>query len=568
MFNVDAFNNDMQKRSVPGSAAQFAGGVGSGKRATLYVFTPSMIPQQILRPYKYDFNENLIDEIVSARETMQQSTAPNGLGLRSANINGAILPNPVGIPLDTATLSNQWTFVLIIDATPPSFDARRVIQSPTSRIIATGFCSDEPVNIMTGTPNPHATLMFTKSNMTYVTPTIGARGMSADLRNGHDTDVVSELNAMMTPSTDLYLGTPQDVRSVSSTGPDGEVYGSYGELCLNNTKEGQAAHLLNGQLKTPKIQLGQLVGALDSSITFAEARDTGFSSPLTPGKYGASVEEIAEAAFNENVMGSNEMLPMNGLDTSHPMQMGNLMYIFPDLEIVPFQIPMTSPWDTTPQDAMTVRNSMSSMLSASLSNLVPSCGLAHIFFRYASYNQTGPMTFMSNGKGMWEIINYGTLVECDPRQQESCITLFQEYFWMELVPILKLVHGDFDLMAYVDASGYILIDLNYKDDFNSEIGTGFYETSSRLGGFTNPMLADFGTLNHNATQLQSLVTNAIGRKIGIAGAQKPLFESNPTMDGSNGYKMNAFVGNNTMPAANPYKLPPQTQPERDYSNLI
>ena len=93
MFNVDAFNNDMAKRSVPGSAAQFS--LGGGKRATLYVFTPSLIPQQILRSYKYDFNGNLVDDIIRGREIMQRhkncGVAPNGLGMNTASINSAIV---------------------------------------------------------------------------------------------------------------------------------------------------------------------------------------------------------------------------------------------------------------------------------------------------------------------------------------------------------------------------------------------------------------------------------------------------------------------------------------------
>jgi hypothetical protein len=265
--------------------------------------------------------------------------------------------------------------------------------------------------------------------------------------------------------------------------------------------------------------------------------------------------------FNENVIGSHSLLPKNSIDTSRPISMDNLMYLFPDLEIVPFEIPMTSPWDATPQDEMTARNSMSSMLSASLSNLVPSCGLAHIFFRYASYMQNGPNTFIQNGEGVWEIINFGTLVECDQRRQEGCVRMFQEYFLMELVPILKLVRGDFDLMAYVDASGYILIDLNYKDDFHRQLGEGFYETSSRLGGFINPMLTDLNTLNHNATQLEALVTNTIGRKMGIAGSQYPLFESQPepVMTGS----VNGII---TPQTAQPSLAPLSSS--FDYSSLI
>ena len=565
MFNVDNFTNDMSKRSVPQSASLFG---GNGKRAILYVFTPSMIPQQILRPYKYDFNGNLIDEIVSARDKLAQSVAPNGLGMTSANVNGAILPNPNGIPLDMGTLSSQWTFVLIIDTVPPAYNDRTVLHSPTRRIIATGFCSDEPINKYTNTINPNAVLMFTKSNMTYVTPSYGEAGHASKIRNASDLDVVSELNAMIAPTTPLYVGTPQDIRGAVSAGVNGETFGTYGDLCLNNIKQDQNAKLISGQLKTPKAQLGDITRAIDHAINFAMNTQECVQNPLMP----SSLEDPADLAkdtFNTNVRGSVEMLPRNSIDTSKPMSMGNLTYIFPDLEVVPCEIPVASAWDTTTQDAMTARNSMSSMLSASLSALVPSCGLSDIMFRYASYTHAGPSAFDFN-QGTWEILKFNTLVECSPRVQQANVEMFEHYFETQLVPILKLIRGDFDLMAYIDVCGYILIDLNYKADFGQQLGSGFYETSSRLGGFINPMVMDLDTINHNSIQLDALVTGTIGKKIGFAGMSRPLFESEPEefygLNGGNGI-MHQPVAYDT-PNTHSHQPAAPSMPRGDYSNLL
>ena len=199
--------------------------------------------------------------------------------------------------------------------------------------------------------------------------------------------------------------------------------------------------------------------------------------------------------------------------------------MFPNIDIVPFEIPIASAWDATPQDTMTARNSMSSMLSASLSNLVPSCGLANIMFRYSSYAQAGP-GMINHGQGVWKIENYGMLVESPPYKQESAITMFKNYFEMELAPILKVVRGDFDLLAYVDVMGYILIDLVFKDDYlTMNQHEGFYETSSRLGGFMNPMVADLGILHHNAIQLDTLVADTINKKLGPEAYFKPIIET-------------------------------------------
>ena len=523
MFNTEAFQHDMQQRSVPGTASQFAA-VDSGKRATLYLFTPSIIPGQILRPYQYNFNGNMVDQIISAKEKMTCAVAPNGLGLSSDLVNTSILPTTTGIPINTSGLQNQWTFVLVADTSPLAAQRRSAL-SPTTRVIATGFCSEEPVNIHTGTPNPRSVLMFTKTNTTYVTSQMGQFGVQNQITNASDLDIVSEINGQLA-SQDLFVATPQDIRSTvfsSGMGSDGQMVGAYGELSLNNVKQGESGKLISGDLKTPKIQLGNIMQALDRSIDYTTALNDGISSGIGPSVM-PDTADMAKAMFDQNVAGSRQVLPRSGLDTSKPISMQELCYLFPNIDIVPFEIPAASAWDATPQDTMTARNSMSSMLSASLSNLVPSCGLSNIMFRYSSYATTGPG--MTCGMGVWKIENYGMLVECPPIKQENAIKQFQNYFEMELAPILKCVRGDFDLLAYVDVMGYILIDLVFKDDYlTMNQHEGFYETSSRLGGFLNPMVADIGVLNHNAIQLETLVTDTIGKKLGPSNFFKPIIET-------------------------------------------
>lgn len=521
MFNAQTFQHDMQQRSVPGSMSHFV--ADPGKRATLYLFTPSIIPNQVLRPYQYNFNGNLVDEIISAKEKMTCAVAPNGLGLNSELVNKSILPTAGGIPLNTTGLQTQWTFVLVADTSPdPSI--RRSALSPTTRIIATGFCSEEPVNIHTNTPNPRAVLMFTKTNTTYITPKMGQFGVTNQITNASDLDIVSEMNSQIT-NQDLFLATPQDIRStVFSGGPEGMPVGAYGELCLNNIKQGESSKLVSGDLKTPKYQLGTIMQALDRSVDYATAMNDGISSGIGPSVM-PDITDTARAMFDQNVAGSRQMLPRSGIDTSKPVAMQDLLYMFPNIDIVPFEIPIASAWDATPQDTMTARNSMSSMLSASLSNLVPSCGLANIMFRYSSYAQAGP-GMINHGQGVWKIENYGMLVESPPYKQESAITMFKNYFEMELAPILKVVRGDFDLLAYVDVMGYILIDLVFKDDYlTMNQHEGFYETSSRLGGFMNPMVADLGILHHNAIQLDTLVADTINKKLGPEAYFKPIIET-------------------------------------------
>ena len=557
MFNYENFEHDLTNRSVPMQNATLE--TGNGKKATLFVFSPSIMPTQVLRPYVYNFTPNLVDELVESKSSMQKAIAPNGLGLLSQNMKTAILPDVNGIPIDTATMSNQWTFVLIIDAIPPNSN-RTAIMSPTSRVISTGFCSEEPVNPITKTLNPNAVLMFTKTNTSYITHGMGTTGVSTDVSNASDLDVVSELNGMVTPGTDLFIGTPQDIRSMISNSPDG-MTGVYGELCLSNAKADQDGRLISNTLKTPMIQLGNIATALDQAVDFSMARSDSIMSPLVD-KLEDPVE-IAKAMFDGNVRGSTELQPRNSLDVTKPMTIQQLMYIFNGaLEVYPFQINPSNPWDSTPQDIMSPRNQMSSMISASLSNLVPAMGIANITFRYAS---SVPNSFMSaiNTKGVWEIYNAVMIVPTNPAKEEASLKLFMEYFEMELTPIVRLVNGEFDLLCHVDMSGSVLLDLIYRDDpYSHQLGQGFYDTSCRLGGFLNPMIGSLDTINHNATQLDSLITDTLCKKIGPSKFMRPIIENEP--NNGAGY----FPSQQTHNVFGQTQMTVPNQIKPDYSNII
>lgn len=521
MFNTQAFLNDVHNQSIPGVAAKFTPG-STNKRALLYVFTPSLIPMQMLRSYRYNFTENLVDELLSrSDDSLQQTVAPNRLGLNSAAVNSAIMPSANGVMLNTSSWSSQWTFVLIIDTQPTQSGDRIALASPMTRIIATGFCTEEPVNPATKTINPNAVLMFTKTNTTYVTPSYGATGIITDVSNASDTDIVSELNGQMANGTDLYMGSPQDIRSMVTADPTGGMVGAYGSLCLSNVKAGDSNRMVDRRMSTPKIQLGNIMQAIDSSVSFASASNSGLNSPLSPTQFWSDPVALAKSSFDQNVAGSNTLQPNSGIDTSMPMTMGQLTYLFGQIDVVPIKLPAASPWDSTSQDAMTARNSMSSLVSASLSNLVPSCGLANIFFTYQSFTKIGPSMIDPN-HGCWKIEDYGMLVQTTREKERAAIELLEKYFEMELVPVLKLVRGDFRIMCYCDCCGYILVDLCYTADQNMNFQEAFYETTSRLGGFINPMIADLETLNHNATQLDQMVSRIISDKLGPGEYARPI----------------------------------------------
>lgn len=524
MFNYDLFSQEIGKQQVSTSELNI-----DGRSAKLYVFTPTYLPEQVLRSYKYNFNPQLIEDILESGEQMSRAVAPNEKGITSPAINSAIIPSTDGLLLDTNFYNNLWTFVLVVDMDPIQYGLRTANQGPNTRFIASGYCiHDEPINPATGTINPNSVLHFTKSNTTRITHAIGPTGIGSNIANVNDMDIVTATTSQLYPNgSDMCINTPGDITHAASTydrSGNAEIIVSYGALSLSNITKNDTARQIPGLLKTPKMQLGNILRSLDSGVEYSKLHEDGDRVTTDIPGYSNVLQDpydMAKETFQRQATGSGMHAPVRaGIDTTRPMLMQQLVSIFPSLEIIPFHVPTQGSWDVSPQTAMSPRNMMSSMLASSLTNLAPSCGLGHIAFRYCSY--TKPSLYSNDYEGVWQIYDYRTLVPCDSNKQGKCITQFQMYVESELFPMIRCLRGEFDLFAHVNINGEVLIDLNYVDDGASVPGSGFYTTSARLGGLINPMIAPSELVNHNAIQLTNLADTLLTNKLSINMFDRPI----------------------------------------------
>ena len=546
MFDFQKFTNDIQPYGLRKDAFAWHDQM---KNAMLYVFSPNLVPTQVLRPYQYNFTGNLVDALSQTRDTLRKVIQqPEGTPLAN-EINKAILPNPNGIPIDTQTISQQWSFVLIADSQHPSANSRLQTASPVVRTIATGYCTEEPINPVTGTVNPNAVLMFTKTSVTTVVPKIGPAGMHTKEICNNDIDLVDDRLGMLTNQT-LFSSTPRDlVRGFSYDQLNNEQISMPGEACLSNAR-GEGAKMISNNLNTPIMQLGDIVQAVGAGIDVAETTAAGTTSAYTPSQMQDPMD-VALDNFKLSVPGSDVVLMRGSVDTSHPMTMHQLMVMYPTLNVFRVPVPAVNSWDSSPQDVQTKRNAMSSMLAASMSNLLAGSGLASIAFRYDSY--AGMSQFgLGDKNGVFHPLSWSTIVQCDDAAQANAVNLFKMLFIRNLVPVVRTLGGEFVLMCSIDIVGHILIDLIYRDEVGLNPGEGWYETSGRLGGFVSPMVADIDTFNTNAQQLTALAHNVAGNHLLVNPdfQFRPVINANP-MD-------EQFSG---LPPAGPIPSAPQQIPQ-------
>lgn len=484
-------------------------------KATLHLFSPKVLPAQVLRPYVYNFTPKFVDDVMSITGgSLQAAVAPMGAGIISDSVNQAILPDVNGVLLDTYTINNQWSFVLILDDSPINRGMRNAMPGPTVRMVCTGYTNTEPINPLTGTLNPNAVLIFTNTAVTYLTSDVGQFGTQRKYQCSTNSDFVGELNAQLS-NEPLFIGTPGDIAANVTTvmGENGEpeVIGDYGSMALSNEKVDTPSRSVSTTLSSPKHQLGAIMASVDGAINSVDNHDWLRSSIIaeTPDNH----YDVAKNYFKQNAPGSNNSLPKIGLDTSRPLTISEVEFHYGVINVGLHRVPNESTWGVSPQDTQTVRNQMSSMIAASISSYLPGCCLSDIAFRYCSWTRADMFSTVNNG--VWQIMQYHNLINVTPQEEKSNIQTFQSVCETQLFPILKSVHGEFDLMVYCNSAGEIVVDLLYLDDRNQlNPGEGFYETNSRLGGLTNPMVAGFDNINHNVTQLHGITDILIGKKLG------------------------------------------------------
>lgn len=51
-----------------------------GPQATLFLFSPKLLPTQVLRSYAYNLTPQFYNDVVGRASTLQEAVAPNGAG--------------------------------------------------------------------------------------------------------------------------------------------------------------------------------------------------------------------------------------------------------------------------------------------------------------------------------------------------------------------------------------------------------------------------------------------------------------------------------------------------------
>ena len=488
--------------------AQFAG-ASIQEQAIMLVYSPKIIPDQILRPNIYNFTQEVIEGFQQDKELVDRGVSPNFRN--NDKLHSAILPSTDGLSVNTNALSQYWTFVVLLDVKESSFSNLAI--APKQRIIALGYFDQEPFypGSLTSNPipNPNAIMMFT-NRMTIAAPTttLSARGHNANVfvKTSYDT-VGQHVNGHI--ATPMFAMTPADLRSACTLVPDPQDQDPFVIHPTHQSHQDIAVYLDGGALgnsnqislmshihKSPRHQLAEIESAFNRAQNALEY-DGGLSSILESS--GETFDGLD--TFDRTLPGRKQISGDNVLDPSQgcsvPTLLTDFLKTYENLVVQPIQIQRTSQWDVRPQTIASVETVMSSLLIPAVQSMANGLGLSTISFRYCSYNPEGMSL-----DGVWEIIAAHLVVnDNDTDDVKRVAGRFMRLFEETVTPILRAQYGEFEVLIYHDMLGQTLADLRYLD--NASHG-GFVEVPNQYSSFLSPNIGDKGAFTANATNIQYL----------------------------------------------------------------
>ena len=489
----------------------------SSGHVKLYVYSPKAMPHQVLRSYTYQFTPDFVDSITQGSYTNLHHAV--GTGSHVPNINQTILPDSEGKMVDLSNWDNLWTFTMIVDDRQTQYAN---IQPPRVRLIASGYFMDEPGTISMGNflPNPNAILVFT-----HVT-NIAIRQNSRSLGGAQD-------GMFVAPSTydfagesvpifynqDMYLGTPSEILKESKSVAGTSGFSSYEDMNLSNVKEGQGMRAIKADLRAPRFQLSEIMSGLDDGIDRVEINTPVYDTMTSNDDYIDPVSRAIDGAIN--AMPNSVYTNFNRqFDVSKPISMGELIQMYPDLNIFPTLIRQGNNygWDVAHQvgvnqagtmgPIVTPKQMFSSLASSVVQSVCSVLGIATVAFSYRWINGDG---FVAGKQEAFQICQFGLMVNRTNQQVlEQYTHRLKMYLDTQLFEVIHDNCGDFEINVLCDAAGTVLVDLHLYCFPDNQDGS-YFQTDSKLGGILNPVVCNQNIINNNVNQLCNTASKICGR---------------------------------------------------------
>lgn len=497
---------------------------GQTNKATLYLFSPKHMPNQVRRSHLYNFTDEYLHDV---RNFVNKANNPLGQPAYSnpALLDSRAAPNAVQMSLNGSEMNcnafgAMWAFLLVIDGGELMNNQSSLYQvtfdGSKKRYLYSGYCSDEPYNPtshggLTPTINPNCVLFIThQTALANTMANYGNQPMPDNMQVIANTDEFNPqfiLPLMTQPmgQEQVFLNKPSAIVNAITDDAYSDLHGNV-SLAINTTD----AQLLPSVATVDHIQ-AELNGARKhaANINFAaqNAAMHTIGCAEEPSVHFSDGSEVMRGNMYEGLKQCESNFLVSPLGQRGIISIGELESMFPDIEATVCTAPYQSEWDVANPLAPNAVNMFSSLLATSIPPIMVNHKLAEISFRYTSYVpelvQMGAMD-----RSHYEVYTAASFIPESDERLRFNITRFMEELKTQVFPALLNAGGHFDVQVYCSSAYSVLIKLHFMDDGVGGLHNGLYETTNSLGGAISPLLSPLDVFNHNATQIATLL-NAV-----------------------------------------------------------
>lgn len=476
------------------TSAMFQNRMGGRSRAVLYLFSKRYMPVQYRRSYRYSFGH---DFNMALNEKMERMKTVGGFNRNDCYMRdvpaaaSTILPDPTGQRVDTSALSDQWTFVLIVDSILNAAVWEGTANSSPIRDMYTGWIIDEPIRNHFGgwMANPGAVFTTTHHMRLNAYQEMGPTGMKQQISVIDDKDYLPGQVAQTLQSDGQTLLDLRPEKVVNGICADdfSDSYSVHGTT-VQNYRESIP---IDSSLNTPVHHLGRIVSGIADTVNIMR-HPSRESESFDMFHQGTDV--MLSALGNNLTAGSSDVYGI--LDPSKPFNFDDINQRFPDVDVQIIRQPENPAIDLIDAGAATPKNVFSSLLASSLPGVLTNYNFADVAFSYCSWRQ--PVGALPGERGTFEFQGLGPLFVMSPEQIQANADFLKKELMRDIFPSILMNCGEFYLTVKSTIAGESIIDLRLMDWSNQD---GFIEQSNRLGGLNTPLIGVSTTLDNNARQI-------------------------------------------------------------------
>ena len=485
-------------------------------KASLFLMSRRMIPDQFRRPHMYNFGGEFR---MALQDNMAQAQRPGYNSLSALMVNdrtakAAIMPTTQGQQVNLNMFSEYWTYVLVCD-NDNNLSPLGTISSIPSRMLYSGWVVDEPVAKQNMSaqyvPNPAAIFQTTHHTTLTVQQSYTQNGMFNRTETTGDYDYLAPVaQQLQVDGQQLFDLMPDKV-------VNGIVEDPVNPYAFQNAHAPITAYAksieIPTELNAPAYHLQKIVGGMADMVRHI----------ASPAQSDLAIGNDVALSVLATTLNPGHNTVLSDLDPSVPFAFGELLQKYGDaLEIVVCQQPADIQYDLVSANAPSRRNVLSSIVSSSMPPLLAQFGLAEVAFRFnSSVAAVGGLGSTNGERGVFKLLNLATLYAGSDIEMSTAWDNLQRYLRMTLFPIIKENGGEFDLYLHCSLAGVSLVNLQLLDEIQER---GLLETNNLLGGLNTPLIGGQLELQTNAGQLFGAVKDTMASGTPLDG----LYSNGPT----------------------------------------